>query len=190
MTIMTEPPPQPDAEPRVVFPAPPNVPWGVLFGGEIVLAIIAVVLVPRAYWNLVSNLGFEAWAIYICLWIRRLEPGAMSIFWCSAFVMLQLVISVPVGPAPASASITMIVGILALLAFVIWLVTIYLARAELHYHYNVREPIGLYLSGVMTFFFSFLYFQYHLYKIAQLKERNGSRPFYYQGGPPLSLPDQ
>ena len=186
---MTEPPPQPDAEPQVVFPAPPNVHWGVLFAAQFLIAIIAIVLTPRAYWSLVSNLGFEAWAIYLCLWIRKLEPGAMSIFWCSAFVVLELVISVPAGPAPASAGITIFGGILALLAIVIWIVTIYLIRAELHYHYNVREPIGLYLIGVMTFFFSFLYFQYHLYKIAQLKERYGDRPFYYQGGPPLSLPE-
>jgi hypothetical protein len=35
----------------------------------------------------------------------------------------------------------------------------------------------------MTFFFSFVYFQYHLYNIAQLKQRSGDKPFYYQGGP-------
>jgi hypothetical protein len=186
---MTEPPPQPDAEPQHVFPAPLSVHWAVLVTAEFFIAIVAIVFAPRPYWSLVSNLGFEAWAIYLCLWIRKLEPGAMSIFWCSAFVVLELVINVPAGPPPANAGITIFGGILALLAIVIWIVTIYLIRAELHYHYNVREPIGLYLSGVMTFFFSFLYFQYHLYKIAQLKQRYGDRPFYYQGGPPFSLPD-
>jgi hypothetical protein len=186
---MTEPPPQPDAEPQHVFPAPLSVHWAVLLTAEFFIAIVAIVFAPRPYWSLVSNLGFEAWAIYLCLWIRKLEPGAMSIFWCSAFVVLELVINVPAGPPPANAGITIFGGILALLAIVIWIVTIYLIRAELHYHYNVREPIGLYLSGVMTFFFSFLYFQYHLYKIAQLKQRYGDRPFYYQGGPPFSLPD-
>jgi hypothetical protein len=186
---MNQPQPQPDAEPSVAYPAPPNVHWGVLFVAEIVISIIAIVLTPRAYWHLVANLGFDAWALYLCLWIRKLEPGALSIFWCSAFVTLQLVISVPAGPGPVSAGVTIIGGIIALFAIALWIVTIYLIRAELHYHYNVREPIGLYLGGVMTFFFSFLYFQYHLYNIAQLKERNGDRPFYYQGGPPLSLPD-
>jgi hypothetical protein len=186
---MTEPPPQPDAEPQHVFPAPLSVHWAVLLTAEFFIAIVAIVFAPRPYWSLVSNLGFEAWAIYLCLWIRKLEPGAMSIFWCSAFVVLELVINVPAGPPPANAGITIIGGILALLAIALWIVTIYLIRAELHYHYNVREPIGLYLGGVMTFFFSFLYFQYHLYKIAQLKQRYGDRPIYYQGGPPFSLPD-
>jgi hypothetical protein len=36
----------------------------------------------------------------------------------------------------------------------------------------------------MTFFFSLFYFQYHLYKIARLRERNGNQPFYYQAAPP------
>jgi hypothetical protein len=84
-----------------------------------------------------------------------------------------------------STGFTIFAGSLALLALLIWFVTIYVIRADLHYHYNLREPVGLYLSGVMTFFFSFLYFQYHLRKIAELRERFGDRPFYYQGGPPL-----
>ena len=139
---MNEPLPQPDAEPSVVFPLHPNVHWGVLVVAEFVIAIVAMVLAPRAYWNLVANLGLDAWSIYLCLWIRKLEPGALSIFWCSGFVTLQLVISVPAGPGPASAGITIVGGIMALFAIALWIVTIYLVRAELHYHYNVREPVG------------------------------------------------
>ncbi|HEY1903814.1 MAG TPA: hypothetical protein VGG56_15380 [Terracidiphilus sp.] len=179
----------PDTEPRLVFPSPPNVHWGVLFGAQIVVAVVACFLVPRGYWSLVSNLAFDAWAIYLCLWIRKLEPDAMSLFWCVACVALQVSFNVPSASAPAHNGVTILAGVLAALCLAMWLVTIYVVRAELHFHYNEREPIGLYLSGVMTFFFSFLYFQYHLYKIAQLRERNGNRPFYYQGGPPLTLPD-
>jgi hypothetical protein len=43
-------------------------------------------------------------------------------------------------------------------------------RASLLHYYNVVEPYGLRLSGVMTFFFNMLYFQYHLSKIAQWKK--------------------
>jgi hypothetical protein len=186
---MDQSPAQPEAEPRVVYPPPPNVHWAVLFAAQFVIAIVAIVFTPKLYWTLVVNLAFDAWVIYICLWIRKLEPAAMSIFFCAAYIALQLVFTVPYGPQPMSQSLTIFGGILALLAVVIWIVTIFVIRAELHYHYNEREPIGLYLSGAMTFFFSFLYFQYHLYKIAELRERYGNRPFYYQGGAPLNLPD-
>ena len=103
--------------------------------------------------------------------------------------MSQLAVLAPSALQPSSSGITIVAGILALISLCTWIVTIYVIRAELHIHYNVREPIGLYLSGVMTLFFSFLYFQYHLYKIAQLREKYGDRPFYYQGGPTLTLPD-
>jgi hypothetical protein len=186
---MDQPLPQPEAEPRVVYPSPPNVYWAVLFAAQFIIAILAIVFTPKPWWTLASNLAVDAWIIYLCLWIRKLEPAAMSIFFCAAYVALQLVFTVPYGPQPMNQSLTIFGGILASLAVVIWFVTTYVVRAELHYHYNVREPIGLYLSGVMTFFFSFLYFQYHLYKIAQLRESYGDRIFYYQGGAPLDLPE-
>jgi hypothetical protein len=184
---MDQSPEQLEAEKRVAYPPPPNVHWGILLLAQMVISIALCFLVPRAYWIVVSNLAFDAWAIYLCLWIRKLEPGAMSIFWCAAYVALQVAAGVPGGPSPASTGIMIFAVTLALICIVIWIATIYLVRAELHYHYNQREPVGLYLSGVITFFFSFLYFQYHLYKIAQLRERYGDKPFYYQGGPPLDI---
>jgi hypothetical protein len=43
-------------------------------------------------------------------------------------------------------------------------------RRSIVQYYNTREPIGLKLSGVMTFFFSILYFQYHFSRIAEWKQ--------------------
>lgn len=174
-----------EAEPRVIYPPPPGVHWAALFAAQIGLAILAVILVPKPWWNLVSNLAVDGWMIYLCLWLRKINTASMSLFFCIAYIALQLAFTVPTGPPPTSFGITVFAAVLALLALLLWLVTIYVIRADLHYHYNLREPVGLYLSGVMTFLFSFLYFQYHLHKIAALRERYGERPFYYQGGPPL-----
>jgi hypothetical protein len=186
---MEEPLTPPETAPRVIYPPPPDVHWGTLFAAELVIATLAVFILPKAYWNLVSNLAIDAWAIYLCLWLHKLDARFMSILWCAAYVASQLAILVPSALQTSSAGITVMASILALICLCAWVATIYVIRAELHIHYNIREPIGLYLSGVMTFFFSFLYFQYHLYKIAQLRVKYGDRPFYYQGGPPLTLPD-
>jgi hypothetical protein len=43
-------------------------------------------------------------------------------------------------------------------------------RAALQEYYNTVEPISLRLSGVMTFFFSIWYFQYHFTRIANWKK--------------------
>jgi hypothetical protein len=42
-------------------------------------------------------------------------------------------------------------------------------RGAIQRYYNSVEPIGLRLSGVMTFFFNILYFQYHFRRIARWK---------------------
>jgi hypothetical protein len=186
---MEEPSKPFETEPRVIYPPPPNVHWGTLLVAEFVVALLTVYIFPKPYWNLVSSLVCDAWAIYLCLWLYKLDARFMSVFWCAAFVASQLAVLAPSALQPSSGGITIVAGILALISLCTWIVTIYVIRAELHIHYNVREPIGLYLSGVMTLFFSFLYFQYHLYKIAQLREKYGDRPFYYQGGPTLTLPD-
>jgi len=48
-------------------------------------------------------------------------------------------------------------------------VAIFKARSLLLEYYNTVEPINLRLSGVMTFFFNILYFQYHFTRIAEWK---------------------
>jgi uncharacterized membrane protein (DUF485 family) len=179
-----------EAETRVVYPPPPGMHWAALLAAQIGLAILTVIFFPKPWWNLISNMAVDAWMIYLCLWLRKLNPASMSLFFCAAYIALQLAFAVPTGPvptapAPTNFGITLLAATLALLAVLTWIVTIYVMRADLHYHYNLREPVGLYLNGILTFFFSYLYFQYHLRKIAQLRERYGDRPFYYQGGPPL-----
>lgn len=43
-------------------------------------------------------------------------------------------------------------------------------KASIEQHFNTVEPIGLQLSGVMTFFFNVIYFQYHFTEIARAKQ--------------------
>src|SRR6202789_3865916 len=182
-------PGKPEVDTQTVFPPPPKVHWGVLLAALFGIAVLARLLIPVRYGILVLDLAFDVWAIYLCLWIRRLEPAAMSLYWCLAYIALQIACSVPGTPVPSNYPITFFATTLALMCIAMWFITVYVIRAELHYHYNVREPVGLYLHGMMTFFFSLFYFQYHLYKIAKLRETNGNQPFYYQAAP-LPLQDE
>lgn len=60
--------------------------------------------------------------------------------------------------------------ILWLAGMVFMLSAVFGMRRSLLDYFNTVEPIGLRLSGVMTFFFNMLYFQYHLSRIAQWKK--------------------
>jgi len=56
------------------------------------------------------------------------------------------------------------------LSCVFGLMGVFGMRRSLLNYYNTVEPIGLRLSGVMTFFFSVFYFQYHFTRIANWKQ--------------------
>jgi hypothetical protein len=60
--------------------------------------------------------------------------------------------------------------LLNFLIAIVALVAIFGMRSSLVRYYNTVEPIGLKLSGVMTFFFSILYFQYHFSRVAAWKK--------------------
>jgi APA family basic amino acid/polyamine antiporter len=57
-----------------------------------------------------------------------------------------------------------------LVATVLYIAGIFTLRQSLLSYYNDVEPIGLELSGVMTFLFGPIYFQYHLSSIAKWKK--------------------
>ena len=157
--------------PNPEYPPPPRVHW-------LVLAIVSTVInflidhyTPEPLHQVLKSLAGDAWAFYLCLWIRKLNPDAASHFWCDVFVVVELAYAaINIRPL-TSPQYQTLSAILETASFVLGIATIYIIRADLLKHYNEREPIGLQLGPVKTFFFSFLYFQYHLYGIAEMKKR-------------------
>jgi hypothetical protein len=157
------------------YPAPPCVHWIVLFGASIVVDVLAGLYIPERYHTLTESLFVDAWVFYLSLWIRSLDENARSPFWCDAYVVVELTLAVlsafPLAiwrDSPSPLAVAKL--LLAFASLTLGILAIFLIRSDLERHYNEREPLGLHLSGMMTFFFSIYYFQYHLYKIAQLKE--------------------
>jgi hypothetical protein len=58
---------------------------------------------------------------------------------------------------------------IGLFSFVLIELAFFDMRRSMEEHFNGPEPIGLSLSGVMTFFFGPFYFQYHMSRINELK---------------------
>ena len=129
---------------------------------------------PKPFQEILTSLVVDGWAFYLCLWIRKLDHESLSPFWCDVYVVVELAFSaMSIGPHP-SAPIQLISNILGFASAVLGIATIFLIRRDLMKHYNEREDFTLVLGPFMTFLFSFFYFQYHLYDIAEqkLKERN------------------
>lgn len=162
---------------NIEYPAPPRVHWSVLLLSWFVLAILFAMLAPRAYQQLLNSLVVDAWAFSLCLWIRSLDPETRSPFWCDVYVVVEIayaLISIRQNPSIVVEDIT---DYLRFASFCLYCWTLYLIRSDLLRHYNRREPYGLELNGLMTYMFSFLYFQSQLFPIARAKRREAEERF-------------
>lgn len=131
---------------RPSIPAPPRTHWLLLFVAIVGFEALAVFFVPRPFREIAVNLIIAVWPIYLCIWIRKIEPRSLSLYWALASFATGFLFS-----------------------WLLWLVVIFEVREELLDHYNRREPVGLKLNFMLTLFFSFVYFQYHLRRIALAK---------------------
>lgn len=131
---------------RRAYPAPPRLHWLVLLvvlgGAEAAVFVFLHGLVR----DLAVNLVFAAWPIYLSVWLRKIDTRSAALYWSVASLATGF-----------------------LFAWLLWVVVVFEIREDLLEHYNQREAIGLKLHLVPTILFSFVYFQYHLRRIAQLK---------------------
>jgi hypothetical protein len=139
-----------EPESRIV-PLPPNLHWSIL----LILSAIT-----RQLFNLI-------WAVVQGNWARQLSGDNKP---------LVLVAMYPAG---------MIAGILAAMLYrqtawvgallflaggIAYLFGVFSIKAAMEEYYNSTENINLTLSGAMTFFFSSIYIQYHINRIARWKK--------------------
>jgi len=162
---------QPGVLPGTEYPPPPRIRWLTLFLSWFVLSGLIEQYAPSAYQELLESLVVDGWTLYLCLWIRKLDPDSKSAFWCDVYLVIELIyasLTIRQNPSPSLHSAIVVLG---LASGVLGIATIYLIRSDLLKHYNEREPLGLHLGIVKTFFLSFFYFQYHLHEIAETKRR-------------------
>ncbi|HEX4489149.1 MAG TPA: DUF4339 domain-containing protein [Terriglobales bacterium] len=133
-----------------------------------------VELPPNWHWSIVLILGLVTrqlfnliWALIQANWARKLSGNNKA---------MVLVAMYPAG---------MITGILITILFpraaplgglfifggaIVYLFGVFAIRSAVEDYYNSKENIGLTLTGVMTFFFSTVYIQYHINRIARWKK--------------------
>ncbi len=145
------------------YPDAPNLNWGlVLLFGLLTCTLFMVI------WNLV-----------VAAWLRRVQPNATSFFYylgAPVLLGLQWFTGIPYALHHAASPGLHVYTdhpISSLLGVAVWVVRLiarFSQKASLEEHFNTAEPVGLRLSGVMTFFFGGIYFQYHLNRINLIKQ--------------------
>ncbi len=136
-----------------IYPAPPNLHWG--------LVLLFTILS--------CGLFGSVWELVQAAWLKKVEPASKAlVIYIVAIVLLVAIFFVSfVGTlTDAPKAFTE----LAQLAFYIAVIAgRFSFKNSMEQHYNTAEPMGLSLSGVMTFFFGGIYFQYHINDIMRRK---------------------
>ena len=133
---------------------------------------------PSLHWALVLLLGVVTcgiflwvWAIVEANWVRKVQPASKGMILWSFAILLSLI----QGVLSASPDNTTkgLAAIASLGGAILWIAGSFSMKNSIEEHYNTAEPIGLDLSGVMTFFFNVFYFQYHFTQINEMRKSQG-----------------
>jgi hypothetical protein len=154
----------PNAAPvQQTVPLPPNLPWPVLL-------VCYLSYVPIPFVKILS-LFTVVWAFVQANWARKLsgKNNALVLVAMNVAGLFTGAFLAGIGAATHAPGLAGFGGLLIIAGAICFLVAAFSIRAAVEEYYNTVENIGLTLSGVMTFFFSVIYIQYHINRIARMK---------------------
>jgi len=139
-----------------LVPLPPNLHWALL---------LILDLVTRQLLNLI-------WALVQANWARKLIKNNKPLVLVAMYpagIIAGITASL-VGAEGNSDTVAIVAGACVIAGLIAYIIGIFSIRSAMEEYYNSTENIGLSLSGVMTFFFSTVYLQYHINRIARWKK--------------------
>jgi hypothetical protein len=138
---------------REIYPDPPNLHWGLV----LLFAVISC--------------GFFtiAWELVQAAWLKKIEPQSKAIYIYGSAALALLFIFITSFLSSLNHSQFRYAALLQIVYYVVTLVGRFSFRKSMEEHFNGPEPMALALSGVMTFFFGGIYFQYHINDIVRRK---------------------
>jgi hypothetical protein len=146
----------PVSPPQELVSLPPNLHWGLL---------LLLVAISRQLFNWI-------WAFVLANWARKLSGNNKAMVLVAMYPggILAGILAMAVGGATQTPIMAAVGGICIIAGAIVYLFGIFKIRDSMEEYYNSRENIGLSLNGVMTFFFSSIYLQYHVNRIARWKK--------------------
>ena len=138
------------------YPPPPSLHWGIVLGLDIITCGI---------------FGW-IWAIIQASWVKKVQSESKAVVYYG--VALALFAFSVIMRASGTHETQAMGALVNLIGAVFWWIAAFSMKSSIEEHYNSAEPIALQLSGVMTFFFNVIYFQYHFTEINEMKKRQAS----------------
>ena len=146
----------PDAATSQIVPLPPNLHWGWL---------LLLDVLTRSLFNLI-------WALIQANWARKLSGKNTALVLVAMYPagIISGVVMAVMGAAANESTLSAFAGVLIVAGSICLIVGSFKIRDAMEEYYNSVENIGLSLSGVMVFFFSVIYIQFHINRIARWKK--------------------
>jgi hypothetical protein len=143
------------AEPQLV-PLPPNLHWSIV----LILGVLT-----RQLFNLV-------WALIQGNWARKLSGDNKPLVLVAMYPagMVAGILTMVLARGAGSPELVGLGGLFIVAGAIVYIVGMFSIKSAMEEYYTATENIGLQLSGVMTFFFSTVYIQYHINSIARWKK--------------------
>jgi len=139
------------------YPMPPGLHWALVL-------LFAVVTCGLFTW---------AWAFVLSAYVRKLVPRNKALVWFIIGFLVSFGAGIISSLTENRPDVQAVTSLLQLGGMVLVVVGNFSLKNALEEHFNSAENVGLSLSGVMTFFFGVFYFQYHLGRIREARERQG-----------------
>lgn len=137
--------------PTQLVPLAPNLHWGF---------VLLLNVITRQLFNMI-------WALVLANWARKLinnnRPMVLVAMYPAGVIAGILVIM-------TNKSLEALGGLFIVAGVIVYVVGIFSIKSAMEEYYNWTEKMGLHMSGAMTFFFSTIYIQYHVNRIARWKK--------------------
>jgi GYF domain 2 len=130
---------------------PPGLHWGIL---------LVVMILTLGLFGLI-------WSLVVAKWVRKIDsrsPAVLLLIVCVVFEIAAVALLFMVRAELAQLAI-----LPQLVATFLFVLAMFRMRKSMLEYYNSAERIRLKLSGVMTFFFNVVYFQYKCNRIPDAK---------------------
>ncbi len=131
---------------------------------------------PNLHWSLVLIFGMltcglfnAAWGLVQAGWMKKIAPQSRAMYYYVGAACALLGVYFAAAAAGYTHSKSASAGLFDFVYCVLLLIGRFSLKHSLEKHYNSVEPMGLALSGAMTFFFGDVYFQYHFNDIVRRK---------------------
>jgi Domain of unknown function (DUF4234) len=144
---------------------------------------------PNLHWGLVLLISLFTFGLFGLVWIfveasfvkkidsRNISRALLIVAFLLEFAYVGLMVFAGLAGSGNDVPVIAAMGsFIGLIITVCVIVAFFKMRSSIVQYYNTAEPIGLKLSGVMTFFFNIYYFQHHFSRIAEWKRTGRLTP--------------